>query len=145
MDQILAKKRCVPSCHCASGHKHPVCAKSDYCLTQVFLQSSAAGQCGATALCDISVPIADISLEFDSSSLAAGEESGLEISMLVTVPITKSQTIDIGLPGFTAPDFADAEFDSTTLVADPLFSSNERPVIPALKPLGCIQDTLSKR
>jgi hypothetical protein len=113
---------------------------------QVLISSSAAGQCGATATCDASVPVTDISLTFSNSTVLAGDEVGVTLSMLVTVPVAESQTIDIGLQGFTATNLqSDFAFDTASFEADPLFSVNELPLMPAWMLLGCIKDDLTGR
>jgi hypothetical protein len=107
------------------------------------MPSSAAGQCGTTSSCDTSVPLSDISLAFSSST--AGEESGIEMSMLVTIPINENQTIDVGLPGFTAPDFSGIQLDTAVFKQDPLFFTNIVSPMPPWTLLGCINDDLTTR
>ncbi len=116
-----------------------------YPCTQVLLSSSAAGQCGATAMCDASVSISDVSLTFDSSTVVAGEETGMQISMVVAVPLQPNQTIDVGLPGFTASNMIDFSFDATSFETDPAFSLNNVRSIPVWTKLGCIYDGAATR
>ena len=111
----------------------------------MLLSSSAAGQCGATAMCDASVSISDVSLTFDSSTVVVGEETGMQISMVVAMPIQPDQTIDVGLPGFTASNVVDFSFDTTSFETDPAFLLNDVRSMPAWTLLGCIRDSTTTR
>jgi hypothetical protein len=115
-------------------------------LMQVLLQSSEAGQCGTTASCDASVPLSDISLSFSNPTVAAGEETGIEMSMLVTVPIAENQTIDVSLSGFSAPDYiSDIQLDTAVFQTDSLFLTNDVPSMPPPSLIGCIRDNTADR
>ncbi len=111
---------------------------------QVILSSSSAGQCGSVPVCEPFVPVTDMSLGFHSTAPDAGDEVGMDVEMLVAVPIPQTETIDIGLPGFTASNLKEFEFESATFQTDPAFM-NDPPPVPAWKPLGCIHDSMLNR
>ena len=113
--------------------------------TQVLLSSSAAGQCGATAMCDASVSISDVSLTFDSLTVVAGGKTGLKFSMVVAVPIQPDQTIDVGLPGFSTSGMIDFSFDTMSFETDSAFLLNDVRSIPVWSKLGCIRDSATTR
>jgi hypothetical protein len=96
-------------------------------------------------MCDASVPIAEMTLEFDEPAPQAGDEVGMDIGLYVTVPIPPDQTISIGLPGFNAPSSAEFEFDTTDFQTDAAFLLNDLPPMPFWKKLGCIRDRASQR
>jgi hypothetical protein len=96
-------------------------------------------------MCDASVSINDVSLTFDSPTVVAGEQTGMQMSMLVAVPVQPEHTIDIALPGFTASDLTDFSFDTTSFETDPAFLLNTVRSIPAWTKLGCIYDSATTR
>ncbi len=92
------------------------------------------------------MPLSDISLSFSSETVAAGEETGIEMSMLVTVPIAENQTIDVSLSGFTAPDgISNIQLDTAVFFTDSLFLTNDVPSMPPPTVLGCIDDNIADR
>ncbi len=112
---------------------------------QVLVPSSSAGQCGSTAICEASVPISDVTLTFEGSTVVAGEKTDMQMSMLVAVPILTNQTIDVALPGFTASGVTSFSFDTTSVETDPAFVLNNARSIPAWSKLGCIRDVGARR
>jgi hypothetical protein len=96
--------------------------------------------------CESSVPISDMSLSLDNTTLVAGDATGIQIEMLVNVPIQKNQTIDVVLAGFTASGLtSDFTFDVTEFEKDSEFVLNSAPSVPAWTRLGCVSDKSSGR
>jgi hypothetical protein len=112
---------------------------------QVILSSSSAGQCGSTLVCDPVVPITDMSLDFDNPAPNAGDGVSMDVDMLIAVPIPESETIEIGLPGFTSTSVGEFQFDTATFQTDPAFLTTAAPTVPAWKLIGCIKDSLFTR
>jgi hypothetical protein len=113
--------------------------------TQVALSSSSAGSCGSTPTCEPSVPVSDMSLTFHDAAPIAGEEVGMDLSMLVTAPMSESDALHISLQGFTSTVQTEFLFDSITFEADPSFAMVDTSSQLKWKHLGCITDSMSKR
>jgi hypothetical protein len=108
----------------------------------VLLPSSAAGQCGQTPTCEAVIPITEFSLSFDTLTPVAGDETDIEMSMLVSAPISEGQAINVLLPGFTASDVTDFTFQMAETTADSVFLLNDLPSVSTYTSLGCIQGIL---